>query len=225
MAGRLDAASLFNALNVPGIDPRTWVVTGRIVDDDDSVRVEDGCVVVDIVLAGLDVTENADGDGDYPETTAKWVYPSDGSGGVIFCGLPQKGHPCIVFVSNGDPDQDIIAMPMQTSDYKLPSSVLADPYSTHILAPSGSRVKIGSRGSSDTTLKKVARVDDETKIDNTTSSSLITVLSAFVTAWNATQPGGGPVLALPGVTLPTITQVLGKVSKGSSRVLAGGTSS
>jgi phage gp45-like len=57
----------------------------------------------------------------------------------------------------------------------------------------------------------VARATDPTLLNATD----LTTINAIVTAWNATQPAGGPLLAAPGVTLTPCT--------GTGTITAGGT--
>lgn len=62
----------------------------------------------------------------------------------------------------------------------------------------------------------VARLNDP--VQGLTTADKVS-LNALVTAWNATQPLGGPMLALPGVALAPITGV-GKITGASTKVKA-----
>jgi hypothetical protein len=218
---KLSTDDLFSALNIPGIDPRNHILEGRISSDPDSIRIIDGCVFVDIELAGLDVEYDNGGTEIYPEATAKWMFLVDGSGGVFYPGLPKAGLCCVVLVQNGDPGLSIYAHGAPSQDHKLPSSVLADTGSMHLVAPAGGLIKIGSRGAE--SLKKAARIDDSVVVNSSTDSSFMTFLQAVITAWNAAAVSGGPLI-VPAGSPTVVTAITGKVSTGSSRVLIGGAS-
>ena len=218
---KLSTDDLFSALNIPGIDPRNHILEGRISSDPDSVRIIDGCVFVDVELSGLNIEYDKDGTEVYPETTAKWMFLVDGSGGVFYPGLPKAGLCCVVLVQNGDPGLSIYANGAPSQDYQLPSSVLADTGSMHIVAPTGGLIKIGSRGSE--SLKKAARLDDSVVVNSSTDSTFMAFMQAVITAWNAAAVGGGP-LVVPAGSPIVVAAITGKVSTGSSRVLIGGTS-
>jgi len=142
------------------------------------------------------------------------VYWPEGSGGVTTFPL-ESGQRCLLIMSDRALDSwkgggtgppldvrrfdlsDAICFPggRPPSD-PLPDGAFDDDHSV-VFLPGGMKQRVGSASASDP-------VAMSSLVDGN-FSSVSTALNAFVTAWNATQPTGGPVLALPGVTLVPVS--------------------
>lgn len=100
---RFDAGRLRELIKGPGSDTRTWLFYGRVDDDDDAIRWEEGLGwIVDVTVVGGPL----DGEGPIP-CRVGWPYAGDGAGssspierGVLAaCLLPEgdlNGTPTIV---------------------------------------------------------------------------------------------------------------------------------
>ena len=214
-----DIERIARAISRPGIDPRYWVVDGRILDSADAVTVGGDGVFCDVEVAGVD----ADPDPSTPLlgkdagtiVTAQWLYPGDGKGGIVYTGPPQPGAPCVVIVVRGSADAGCYAIaPFQSPDFKLPAQILARPNDMHIIAPSGQQVVLGGRGAVDTSTKKAARIGDEVKTSSAEDAAFWAQWNALIVWANAQGAGVGAAT----------TSITGKITKGSSRVLIGGAS-
>lgn len=214
---------LARAVSFPGIDPRTFVISGVIATGDNSVRIdeEDGCMYADVVVAGTDVEYNGnDAESVSAEITVQLVFPTNGTG-MIYPGMPTSGTPVVVVISGGMVDYDVFGFCTNAGDRRLPKSVIARPNDVHIVAPQGQAIRLGSR--SDGMEKSAARVDDEIQITSSTDNDFVSFINSLRTAWNVAIGAGTPLIPTDPVS-PSTTSIKGKITKGSSRVKIGGNS-
>ncbi len=139
--------------------------------------------------------------------------PPDGSQGVLLCPAGDTGHPILTGV--GNPGQRIgglaggeSAVYVGTVGDTGARVVCRASGSIEIQPSAGEVARIGPLAG---VALPVARSSDPVRLNATDVVSINTLIAA----WNATQVGGGPILALPGVTLTPVT--------GLGTITAGGT--
>lgn len=142
---RFDSGRLRELIRGPGADTRTWLFYGRVDDDDDAVRWEDGIGwVVDVTVVGGPL----DGEGPVP-CRVGWPYAGDGAGSsspiergvLVACLLPEADL-------NGTP---VIVATVSTTERPVPTSVNGETIDgafskeTHwLVSPHNVEVEVGS---------------------------------------------------------------------------------
>jgi phage gp45-like len=142
--------------------------------------------------------------------------PPDGSEGVLLCPGGNAGHPIVMSV--GQPSTRLTGLADAESAIFVGTSVgdgarvvCRAAGGVEAQPKPGSKVRLGA--ALPAPALPVARATDPTLLNAFDLASL----NALITAWNATQPLGGPIVALPGVTLAPVT--------GTGTITAGGTGS
>lgn len=105
MRGKLDFGRLREAIQGPGVDPRTWVTTGRVDSDPDAIRWEPPFGwVVDVTFSGGDL----DSDGPNPCRVATMF-----AGSMQGISAPQlQGAEVIVLIPEGNPNTNPVIIGM-----------------------------------------------------------------------------------------------------------------
>ena len=103
--GRLDFGRLREAIAGPGVDPRTWVTTGRVDDDPDAIRWEEPFGwIADVTFTGGAL----DGDGPNPCRVASMF-----AGSAQGKSAPQlRGCEVIVLIPEGNPNTNPVIIGM-----------------------------------------------------------------------------------------------------------------
>ncbi len=142
--------------------------------------------------------------------------PPDGSTGVLLCSGGDVAHPILVGVG----DRSVRLQGLATGECAIfignssgdgARVVCRNDGTIEVQPGPAAVVRLGAAAPAPA--PAVARATDPTRLNTTDVASI----NALVTAWNATQPGGGPILALPMVTLVAAT--------GIGTITAGGTGS
>lgn len=123
--GRLDFGRLREAIAGPGIDPRTWVTTGRVDNDPEALRWEPPFGwVADVTFTGGAL----DGDGPNPCRVASWLAGAGNSAAPP----PLLGAEVLVVVPEGNPNANpVIVGAMHGGDgNEAPTSVNGDDIDT-----------------------------------------------------------------------------------------------
>lgn len=194
-----------------------FIAEGRVSTKQNSVRMEDSSWWADVEVAGVDaeITSNT-GDVESPIVSVKWVYPGDGNGAILYYGPPRPGQSALIFqTANGTFYGQ--AGP-SAEDIPLPAAVLANPSSLHIIAPAGASVNIASRGGAASS--PAARKNDEVKSTSTEDATAWAWIAKVHAVCLALAASAG----VTGFPADPPTSLTGKITKGSSRVVIGGTS-
>ncbi len=142
--------------------------------------------------------------------------PPDGSTGVLLCSGGDVAHPILVGVG----DRSVRIQGLATGEVAIYVGNAAGDGARvvcrvgggiEVQPGPGAVVRMGAPAPAPA--PAVARSGDPTLLKTTDIASL----NALITAWNLTQPGGGPVVALPALTLVVAT--------GTGTITAGGTGS
>lgn len=143
--------------------------------------------------------------------------PPDGSVGVMLCPAGDTGHP--IMLAPGSPSLRIEGL--SSGEAAIYVGTVANgsrvvcrvdgSVEVQRLAPG--LVRLGDPAT--VPALAIARVTDKTLLN----ASDIESINALITAWNATQPGGGPIVAIPATTLAAVTG-LGTITSGSTGVVS-----
>lgn len=120
--GKLDFGRLREAIAGPGVDPRTWITTGRVDDDPAAIRWEEPFGwVVDVTFTGGAL----DGDGPNPCRVASWMAGMDNG----FSAPQLRNSEVIVVIPEGNPNTNpvIIGMIHNGDDNGAPLEVNGTP--------------------------------------------------------------------------------------------------
>lgn len=145
--------------------------------------------------------------------------PPDGMDAMLLCSGGDAGHPVLLQVGQ----IKLRLQGLESGDMAIYVGTEADDGPRIICRASGDievQPKVGGKvrlGDADPVpAPAVARVGDATKL----APAELASFSALLTAWNATQPLGGPLLATPGVTL-----FVTPANPGAGSITSGGTGS
>ncbi len=142
------------------------------------------------------------------------AIPPDGSEAVLLCVNGDTGHPIVILsasarlagLASGE------AAIHDAANVTTGARVVVRVDGTVEAQPGvGGVVRLGAPAPAPA--PAIARATDPVALN----ASDVAAFNALITAWNLSQPGGGPVLSVPGVTLPAIT--------GTGTITAGGTGS
>lgn len=120
--GKLDFGRLREAIAGPGVDPRTWITTGRVDDDPAAIRWEEPFGwVVDVTFTGGAL----DGDGPNPCRVASWLAGQD----QAFSAPQVRNSEVIVVIPEGNPNTNpiIVGMIHNGDDNAAPLEVNGTP--------------------------------------------------------------------------------------------------
>lgn len=210
--GKLDFGRLRLAISGPGVDPRTWVTTGRVDDDPAAIRWEEPFGwVVDVTFTGGAL----DGDGPNPCRVASWLAGQD----QAFSAPQLRNAEVIVVVPEGNPNTNPIiigmihngddnAAPLEvngtpvTQDYALANQIAVTPGGVDQQIGGDVRVKAGGVNRQLAPLVELAeqgasqqylRGNDYTSAEAAylaALSTVITAIGAYATAAGPPIPAG-----------------------------------